>query len=105
MARKHHQVLAEELTIIKQGYRTFSSKNIAIPSGFWYHYDISLTDSYENAKSECFYIPNDNQKYPLQKMRRDCKEYERVEKQVVFKNNKNAELNEWPKYLNNAKKY
>ncbi|GAA8673573.1 hypothetical protein Kyoto101A_05850 [Helicobacter pylori] len=38
-------------------------------------------------------------------MRRDCKEYERVEKQVVFKNNKNAELNEWPKYLNNAKKY
>ncbi|GAA9174991.1 hypothetical protein Taiwan43_02000 [Helicobacter pylori] len=93
LARKYHQILVEELTIIKQGYRTFSSKNIAIPSGFWYHYDISLTDSYENAKSECFYIPNDNQKYPLQKMRRDCKEYERVEKQVVFKNNKNAELN------------
>lgn len=90
LARKYHQVLVEEL--IKQGYRAFSSKNIAIPSGFWYHYDISLTDSYENAKSECFYIPNDNQKYPLQKMRRDCKEYERVEKQVVFKNNKNAEL-------------
>ncbi|GAA9902861.1 hypothetical protein VN0787_01960 [Helicobacter pylori] len=44
LARKYHQVLAEELTIIKQGYRTFSSKNIAIPSGFWYHYDISLTD-------------------------------------------------------------
>ncbi|GAA8706220.1 hypothetical protein oki352_03370 [Helicobacter pylori] len=86
LARKYHQVLVEELTIIKQGYRTFSSKNIAIPSGFWYHYDISL-------------------KYPLQKMRRDCKEYERVEKQVVFKDNKNAELNEWPKYLNNAKKY
>ncbi|BBK68966.1 endonuclease [Helicobacter pylori] len=105
MARKYHQVLVEELTIIKQGYRTFSSKNIAIPSGFWYHYDIRLTDSYENAKSECFYIPNDNQKYPLQKMRRDCKEYEWVEKQVVFKNNKNAELNELPKYLNNAKKY
>ncbi|GAA9858277.1 hypothetical protein VN0622_13980 [Helicobacter pylori] len=42
---------------------------------------------------------------PLQEMRRDCKEYEQVEKQVVFKNNKNAELNEWPKYLNNAKKY
>ncbi|GAA8689411.1 hypothetical protein oki288_02960 [Helicobacter pylori] len=71
LARKYHQVLVEELTIIKQGYRTFSSKNIAIPSGFWYHYDISLTDSYENAKSECFYIPNDNQKYPLQKMRRE----------------------------------
>ncbi|GAA7812836.1 hypothetical protein JP0181_06460 [Helicobacter pylori] len=105
LARKYHQVLVEELTIIKQGYRTFSSKNIAIPSGFWYHYDISLTDSYENAKSECFYIPNDNQKYPLQKMRRNCKEYERVEKQVVFKNNKNAELNELHKYLNNAKKY
>ncbi|WRF48233.1 DNA/RNA non-specific endonuclease [Helicobacter pylori] len=103
LARKYHQVLVEEL--IKQGYRTFSSKNIAIPSEFWYHYDISLTDSYENAKSECFYIPNDNQKYPLQKMRRDCKEYERAEKQVVFKNNKNAELNEWPKYLNNTKKY
>ncbi|BAJ57604.1 putative endonuclease, split and separated by inversion, C-terminus part [Helicobacter pylori F32] len=92
LARKYHQVLVEELTIIKQGYRTFSSKNIAIPSGFWYHYDIRLTDSYENAKSECFYIPNDNQKYPLQKMRRDCKEYERLEKQVVFKNNKNAEF-------------
>lgn len=94
LARKYHQVLVEEL--IKQGYRTFSSKNIAIPSGFWYHYDIRLTDSYENAKSECFYIPNDNQKYPLQKMRRDCKEYERLEKQVVFKSNKNAELNELP---------
>ncbi|MFP5995052.1 DNA/RNA non-specific endonuclease [Helicobacter pylori] len=105
LAKKYHQVLVEELTIIKQGYRTFSSKNIAIPSGFWYHYDISLTDSYENAKSECFYIPNDNQNYPLQEMRRDCKEYERVEKQVVFKNNKNTELNELPKYLNNAKKY
>ncbi|GAA8245551.1 hypothetical protein HpKG64_07600 [Helicobacter pylori] len=105
LARKYHQVLVEELTIIKQGYRTFSSKNIAIPSGFWYHYDVSLTDSYENAKSECFYIPNDNQKYLLQEMRRDCKEYERVEKQVVFKNNKNTELNELPKYLNNAKKY
>ncbi|GAA9320543.1 hypothetical protein TH0354_02050 [Helicobacter pylori] len=26
-------------------------------------------------------------------MRRDCKEYERAEKQVFFKNNKNAELN------------
>ncbi|GAA9660909.1 hypothetical protein VN1266_04420 [Helicobacter pylori] len=56
-------------------------------------------------KANVFYIPNDNQKYPLQKMRRDCKEYERVEKQVVFKNDKNAELNELPKYLNNAKKY
>ncbi|GAA8571213.1 hypothetical protein KYTH32_05340 [Helicobacter pylori] len=32
LARKYHQVLVEEL--IKQGYRTFSSKNIAIPSGF-----------------------------------------------------------------------
>ncbi|GAA8855805.1 hypothetical protein HpRN190_04830 [Helicobacter pylori] len=32
LARKYHQVLVEELT--KQGYRTFSSKNIAIPSGF-----------------------------------------------------------------------
>ncbi|MCQ2694231.1 DNA/RNA non-specific endonuclease [Helicobacter pylori] len=105
LARKYHQVLVEELTIIKQGYRTFSSKNIAIPSGFWYHYDTSLTDSYENTKSECFYIPNDNQKYLLQEMRKDCKEYERVEKQVVFKNNKNTELNELPKYLNNAKKY
>ncbi len=47
LARKYHQVLVEELTIIKQGYRTFSSKNIAIPSGFWYHHDISLTDSYK----------------------------------------------------------
>ncbi len=47
LARKYHQVLVEELTIIKQGYRTFSFKNIAIPSGFWYHYDISLTDSYK----------------------------------------------------------
>ncbi len=54
LVRKHHQVLVEELTIIKQGYRTFSSKNIAIPSGFWYHYDISLTDSYENAKANVF---------------------------------------------------
>ncbi|GAA6973553.1 hypothetical protein HpCHC45_05650 [Helicobacter pylori] len=27
LARKYHQVLVEELTIIKQGYRTFSSKN------------------------------------------------------------------------------
>ncbi len=105
LARKHHQVLVEELTIIKQGYKTLISKNIAIPSGFWYHYDISLTDSYENAKKRMFLIPNDNQKYPLQKMRRDCKEYEWVEKQVVFKSNKNAELNELPKYLNNAKKY
>ncbi len=64
-----------------------------------------FTRAKENAKSECFYIPNDNQNYPLQEMRRDCKEYERVEKQVVFKNNKNTELNELPKYLNNAKKY
>ncbi|GAA8159960.1 hypothetical protein HpKG118_05680 [Helicobacter pylori] len=87
LTRKYHQVLVEELTIIKQGYRTFSSKNIAIPSGFWYHYDISLTDSYENAKSECFYIPND------------------LKSKWFFKNNKNAELNEWHKYLNNAKKY
>ncbi|GAA7895900.1 hypothetical protein HpBT039_05590 [Helicobacter pylori] len=39
LSRKYHQVLVEELTIIKQGYRTFSSKNIAIPSAFWYHYD------------------------------------------------------------------
>ncbi len=38
-------------------------------------------------------------------MRRDCKEYEWLEKQVVFKDNKNAELNELSKYLNNAKKY
>ncbi|GAA7034234.1 hypothetical protein ID0178_00860 [Helicobacter pylori] len=54
LARKHHQVLVEELTIIKQGYRTLISKNIAIPSGFWYHYDISLTDSYKTLKANVF---------------------------------------------------
>ncbi len=71
LAKKYKVIWVEELSVFKKNYKTFGDKKIAIPSGFLYRYS-TISDAKGNHKDFCYYVPNDNQRYTLKQMEKDC---------------------------------
>ncbi len=71
LAKEYKVIWVEELSVFKRNHQTFGEQKIAIPSGFLYRYS-TISDAKGKHKDFCYYVPNDNQRYTLKQMEKDC---------------------------------